>query len=72
VSCSSIAARSSGAASLGHPAAAVAWLGQSLAADGEGRRAGAVGWLTAAVPVVAGDSVVVSIDRMGSVELACV
>ena len=65
----------SGAASLGHPAAAVAWLVRSLAADGEGVRAGQLvlsGGLTAAVPVAAGDSVVVSIDRMGSVELACV
>jgi 2-keto-4-pentenoate hydratase len=65
----------SGAASLGHPAAAVAWLVRSLAADGEGLRAGQLvlsGGLTAAVPVVAGDSVVVTIDRIGSVELACV
>lgn len=65
----------SGAASLGHPAAAVAWLVRSLAADGEGLRAGQLvlsGGLTAAVPVTAGSSVVVTIDRLGSVELACV
>lgn len=65
----------SGAASLGHPAAAVAWLVRSLAADGEGLLAGQVilsGGLTAAVPVSGGDCVVVTIDRMGSVELACV
>ena len=64
----------SGAAALGHPASAVAWLVRSLAADGEGLRAGQViltGGLTAAVPVSAGDSVVVSIDRVGAVELAC-
>jgi 2-oxo-3-hexenedioate decarboxylase len=65
----------SGAASLGHPAAAVAWLVRSLAAAGEGLARGQVilsGGLTAAVPVVAGDCVVVTIDRIGSVELACV
>lgn len=65
----------SGAASLGHPAAAVAWLVRSLAAAGEGLTRGQVilsGGLTAAVPVAPGDCVVVSIDRMGSVELACV
>ena len=60
---------------LGHPAAAVAWLARSLAAVGEGLSRGQVilsGGLTAAVPVVCGDTVVVTIDRMGSVELACV
>jgi 2-keto-4-pentenoate hydratase len=65
----------SGAASLGHPAAAVAWLVRSLAADGEGLRAGDVilsGGLTAAVNVAAGDVVNVTIDRLGSVELGCV
>jgi 2-oxo-3-hexenedioate decarboxylase len=64
----------SGAASLGHPAAAVAWLVRSLAGSGEGLRAGDVilsGGLTAAVPVVAGDVVVATVDRIGSVELAC-
>lgn len=64
----------SGAASLGHPAAAVAWLVRSLAADGEGLRAGDVilsGGLTAAVNVAAGDVVNVTIDRLGSVELGC-
>ena len=69
-----VVATASGAASLGHPAAAVAWLVRSLAADGEGLRAGDViisGGLTAAVPVAAGDVVVATIDRLGSVELAC-
>ncbi len=64
----------SGAATMGHPAAAVAWLVRSLAADGAGLRAGDViltGGLTAAVPLTAGDCVVVSIDRVGAVELAC-
>ncbi len=69
-----LVATASGAASLGHPAAAVAWLVRSLAAAGEGLSAGDVilsGGLTAAVPVTAGDVVVVTIDRIGSVELAC-
>jgi 2-oxo-3-hexenedioate decarboxylase len=64
----------SGAASLGHPAAAVAWLVRSLAAEGERLRAGEIvlsGGLTAAVPVRDGDVVVASVDRMGTVELAC-
>jgi 2-oxo-3-hexenedioate decarboxylase len=62
-----------GAAALGHPAAAVAWLVRSLAAAGEGLRAGQVvlsGGLTAAVPLRPRDVVVASIDRLGSVELA--
>ena len=69
-----VVATASGAASLGHPAAAVAWLVRALAATGEGLRRGDVilsGGLTAATPVSAGDSIVVSIDRIGSVELAC-
>ena len=61
-----------GAAALGHPAAAVAWLIRSLAAAGEGVAAGHVvlsGGLTAAVPVRPRDVIVASIDRLGSVEL---
>lgn len=69
-----VVATASGAASLGHPAAAVAWLVRSLADSGEGLRSGDVilsGGLTAAVPVSAGDVVVATVDRIGSVELAC-
>jgi 2-keto-4-pentenoate hydratase len=69
-----VVATASGAASLGHPAAAVAWLVRSLAGSGEGLRAGDVilsGGLTAAVPMSAGDVVVATVDRVGSVELAC-
>ncbi|GAA4913002.1 4-oxalocrotonate decarboxylase [Actinomycetospora succinea] len=69
-----LVATASGAASLGHPAAAVAWLVRRLAASGEGLAAGEVvlsGGLTAATPVVAGDVVAVTIDRLGTVELAC-
>ena len=68
-----VAGTAAGAAALGHPAAAVAWLARSLAAAGEGLRAGQVvlsGGLTAAVPVRPGDVVVASIDRLGVVELA--
>lgn len=69
-----VVATASGAASLGHPAAAVAWMVRTMAADGEGLSAGEVvlsGGLTAAVPVTAGDVVVASIDRLGTVELGC-
>jgi 2-keto-4-pentenoate hydratase len=69
-----VVATAAGAASLGHPAAAVAWMIRTMAAEGEGLRAGEVvlsGGLTAAVPVAAGDVVVATIDRLGTVELAC-
>ncbi|WP_037081596.1 2-keto-4-pentenoate hydratase [Pseudonocardia spinosispora] len=69
-----VVATASGAASLGHPAAAVAWLARALHAEGEGLTAGEVvlsGGLTAAVPVAPGDVVVASIDRLGGIELAC-
>jgi len=60
-----VVATASGAAALGHPAAAV----------DEGLRAGDIvlsGGLTAAVPVKPGDVVTATADRLGSVELACV
>jgi 2-oxo-3-hexenedioate decarboxylase len=69
-----VTATAAGAAALGHPAAAVAWLARSLAAAGEGLRAGQIvlsGGLTAAVPLRPRDVVVASIDRLGTVELAC-
>jgi 2-oxo-3-hexenedioate decarboxylase len=69
-----VIATAAGAASLGHPAAAVAWLTRALAASGEGLRAGQIvlsGGLTAAVPLRPGDVVVATIDRLGTVELAC-
>ena len=68
-----VAGTAAGAAALGHPAAAVAWLVRSLATAGEGLLAGQVvlsGGLTDAVPVRPRDVVVASIDRLGSVELA--
>ena len=69
-----VVATAAGSATLGHPAAAVAWLVRALAAEGEGLRAGEVvlsGGLTAAVPVAPGDVVVASADRLGTVELRC-
>jgi 2-keto-4-pentenoate hydratase len=69
-----VVATAAGAAALGHPAAAVAWLVRSLAAEGEGLLAGQVvisGGLTAAIGVVAGDVIVATVDRLGVVELAC-
>ncbi|MEJ2867277.1 fumarylacetoacetate hydrolase family protein [Actinomycetospora sp. OC33-EN08] len=69
-----VVATAAGAASLGHPAAAVAWLVRTLAVEGEGLTAGQVvfsGGLTAATPVGPGDVVRATIDRLGSVELRC-
>ncbi|MCE0764535.1 fumarylacetoacetate hydrolase family protein [Pseudonocardia kujensis] len=69
-----VVATASGAASLGHPAGAVAWLVRRLASEDEGLAAGQVvlsGGLTAAVPVGPGDVVTATIDRLGSLELAC-
>lgn len=69
-----VVATAAGAASLGHPAAAVAWLVRRLAARGEGLRAGQVvlsGGLTATVPVEAGDVVTARLGRLGTAEVAC-
>lgn len=63
-----------GAAVLGHPAAAVAWLVRKLASRGKELPAGSLvlaGALTSAIPISAGDVVRVVIDRIGSVELRC-
>ncbi len=63
-----------GAAVLGHPARAVAWLVRSLAAGGESLRAGDVvlsGGLTAVVRVEPGDVVTASFAGLGSISLAC-
>jgi 2-keto-4-pentenoate hydratase len=70
-----LAATAAGAAVLGHPAAAVAWLVRALAARGRGLRAGQVvlaGALTEAFAVSPGDTVVVRMDRLGTVEIPCV
>jgi 2-oxo-3-hexenedioate decarboxylase len=70
-----LVATAAGAAVLGHPAAALAWLVRSLAARGRGLRAGQVvmgGALTEAFEVEPGDSVAVRIDRLGTIEVPCV
>ncbi|NPV70593.1 MAG: 2-keto-4-pentenoate hydratase [Firmicutes bacterium] len=59
-----------GAAVLGHPAVAVAWLANKLSEYGLGLSAGEVvlsGAFTAAPPVAAGDVFRVTFDRLGSV-----
>ncbi|MDE0369226.1 MAG: fumarylacetoacetate hydrolase family protein [bacterium] len=63
---------SSGAAALGHPAASVAWLVRRLARSGRGLEAGHLiisGGLTGPVDLLPGTSVVVEIDRLGSVSM---
>jgi 2-keto-4-pentenoate hydratase len=59
-----------GAAALGDPLAVVAWLANTLAADGIGLEAGHVimtGALHAAVPMRAGEHYLAEFDRLGSV-----
>jgi 2-oxo-3-hexenedioate decarboxylase len=61
-----------GAAVMGHPAAAVAWLVNTLAARGEHLAAGSIvltGGLTAPVPVRPGAAVTAEFDQLGSVEI---
>jgi 2-oxo-3-hexenedioate decarboxylase len=63
-----------GAAVLGHPARAVAWLANALASRGERLVAGSFvmpGALSNAYPVAPGDRVQVEIDRLGSLSLRC-
>jgi 2-oxo-3-hexenedioate decarboxylase len=63
-----------GAAVLGHPANAVAWLANKLAERGGYLRAGTFvmpGALANAHPVAPGDDIRVSFDRLGSVALRC-
>lgn len=67
-------ATASGAAVLGHPASAVAWLVRKLAARGEGLRAGQIvlsGSMTEAVAVAPGDVITARLDRLGTVEIPC-
>ena len=69
-----VVATASGAASLGHPAAAVAWLVRRSPRTARGC-APATSCCPAGspprCPVTAGDVVVASIDRLGTLELAC-
>lgn len=69
-----IVATAAGAAALGHPARAVAWLARSLAASGESLRAGDLvlsGGLTAVARVQPGDVVTAAFGHLGSISLAC-
>jgi len=69
-----LVATAAGAAVMGHPASAVAWLVRALARRGQGLEAGHVvmaGGMTEAIPVAPGDTVVARFDRLGSVEIAC-
>jgi 2-keto-4-pentenoate hydratase len=61
-----------GVAVWGHPAAAVAWLANKMAAFDVALEAGEIvlsGAITAAVDVVAGDVVEAHFDRLGSVSV---
>jgi 2-oxopent-4-enoate hydratase len=65
-----VVATAAGAAVLGHPANAVAWLANKLSQYGMTLNAGDIvmsGSLTAACPVAAGDSVRATFDRIGAV-----
>ena len=65
-----VIATAAGAAVLGHPANAVAWLANKLSGYGISLKAGDIvmsGSLTAACPVNAGDSVRATFDRLGAV-----
>lgn len=70
-----IIATAAGAAVMGHPAAAVAWLARRLHDDGEeGLRRGQVifsGGLTAAVPIAAGDTITVDIGHLDRITQNC-
>ena len=69
-----VKATAAGAAALGHPATAVAWLVRRLAASGRSLHAGDIvltGGLTAVAPLATGDVVSASFDRLGTVTLAC-
>jgi len=65
-----IMATGAGAAVLGHPANAVAWLANQLAEYGYSLKANEVilpGALSAAIPVATGDVVTATFDRLGTV-----
>lgn len=67
-----VAMTAAGAAVMGHPAAAVTWLADRLAEQGEQLRAGQLvfsGGLTAPVPVTAEGSVTFEFDGLGTIEI---
>jgi 2-oxo-3-hexenedioate decarboxylase len=67
-----VVATAAGAAALGHPAQAVAWLVDALAARGETLAPGSIvlsGALTDAIPVTAGDVITVEVEGLGCAEV---
>lgn len=69
-----VAATAAGAATMGHPAAAVAWLANRLGARGQSLRAGwlvSSGGLTAPFPLEPGTAVTAEFDGLGSLEVYC-
>jgi 2-oxo-3-hexenedioate decarboxylase len=67
-----VVATAAGAATMGHPAAAVAWLANRLAARGQSLRAGMVvfsGGLTEPVPLELGTAVTAEIEGLGSLDV---
>lgn len=67
-----VVATAAGAAVLGHPAAAVAWLATRLAARGEALPAGSLvlsGALTDAFPIAPGVTVCAEVEGLGAVEV---
>jgi 2-oxo-3-hexenedioate decarboxylase len=67
-----VVATAAGAASMGHPAAAVAWLANRLAERGESLPAGSLvfsGGLTAPIPISHGSHITAEFDGLGMVEV---
>ena len=67
-----VVATAAGAATMGHPAASVAWLANRLAGRGEALRAGMLvfsGGLTEPVPLAAGTAVTAELEGLGSIEV---
>jgi 2-oxo-3-hexenedioate decarboxylase len=67
-----VVATAAGAATMGHPAASVAWLANRLAERGQALDAGMLvfsGGLTEPVPLQVGTSVTAEIDQLGTIEV---
>jgi 2-oxo-3-hexenedioate decarboxylase len=67
-----VVATAAGAATMGHPAAAVAWLANRLATRGQQLTAGMLvfsGGLTEPVPLTPGTSVTAEVEALGAIEV---